>query len=216
MTQKTARFPAITVSFGLFCSSALVNTARFGLFCSSVLACFVLFPAFCPVALADTASSGRNYAAGRAAGENAASVMTWILGNIGFILLGVAALILIVMVIAAKRKARHQEELAARVARLEKEHLSQLSPEEYRKEIHRAFVAQERAKLSDSLRYDILCRDGFRCQICGATQQDGYKLHVDHIVPVSKGGRTEPGNLRTLCERCNMGKSDKIERVMHG
>ena len=33
-------------------------------------------------------------------------------------------------------------------------------------------------------------------------------------MPVSKGGRTEPGNLRTLCERCNMGKSDKIERVI--
>lgn len=69
----------------------------------------------------------------------------------------------------------------------------------------------ERAKMSNSLRYDILRRDGFRCQICGATQEDGVKLHVDHIIPVAKGGKTEYGNLRTLCEECNRGKSDKIE-----
>ena len=69
----------------------------------------------------------------------------------------------------------------------------------------------ERAKLSASLRYDILKRDGFKCQICGATIKDGVKLHVDHIFPVSKGGKTEPNNLRTLCDKCNLGKSDKIE-----
>ncbi|MBP3922045.1 MAG: topoisomerase DNA-binding C4 zinc finger domain-containing protein [Ruminiclostridium sp.] len=34
---------------------------------------------------------------------------------------------------------------------------------------------------------------------------------MDHIVPVSKGGKSIPSNLRTLCERCNIGKSDKIE-----
>ncbi len=54
-------------------------------------------------------------------------------------------------------------------------------------------------------------RDGFKCQICGSTAKDGVKLHVDHIIPVSKGGKTEPKNLRTLCDRCNLGKSDKIE-----
>lgn len=72
-------------------------------------------------------------------------------------------------------------------------------------------IQLERAKMTDSLRYDMLKRDNFRCQICGATaQDDGVKLHVDHIVPVSKGGRTIPSNLRTLCDRCNMGKSDKM------
>lgn len=77
----------------------------------------------------------------------------------------------------------------------------------------RQFVAQQRRLMSDSLRYDVLRRDGFRCQICGATQKDGVKLHVDHIFPVSKGGKTEISNLRTLCERCNMGKRDKVENV---
>lgn len=65
--------------------------------------------------------------------------------------------------------------------------------------------------MTPSLRYDVLKRDGFRCQICGATQADGVKLHVDHIIPVSKGGKTEINNLRTLCEECNVGKGAKIE-----
>ena len=61
------------------------------------------------------------------------------------------------------------------------------------------------------LRYDILRRDGFKCKICGRSAADGIKLHVDHIIPFSKGGKTTPSNLRTLCQECNIGKSNKIE-----
>lgn len=68
----------------------------------------------------------------------------------------------------------------------------------------------ERAKMTDSLRYDILKRDNYKCRICGFGAEDGVKLHVDHIIPVSKGGKTEINNLQTLCERCNMGKSNKL------
>lgn len=70
---------------------------------------------------------------------------------------------------------------------------------------------QERAKMSARLRYLILKRDGYKCQICGRTQEDGVKLHVDHIIPVSKGGETKMENLRTLCEDCNLGKGDMLE-----
>ena len=72
-------------------------------------------------------------------------------------------------------------------------------------------IAVERGEISDSLRYDILHRDNFACVICGASQRFGVRLHVDHIIPVSKGGKSTPDNLRTLCERCNIGKSNKIE-----
>lgn len=72
-------------------------------------------------------------------------------------------------------------------------------------------IKMERAKMTDSLRYDIMRRDKFRCQLCGSTAADGVKLHVDHILPVAKGGKTTPENLRTLCDRCNLGKSDKYE-----
>lgn len=68
-----------------------------------------------------------------------------------------------------------------------------------------------RSQMTDKLRYAILKRDGFRCKLCGRTADDGVKLHVDHITPVSKGGETVPSNLRTLCEACNLGKGDEIE-----
>lgn len=82
--------------------------------------------------------------------------------------------------------------------------------EERSEELRRRFIESERAKMSDSLRYKVLRRDDFKCKICGATADDGVKLHVDHIIPVSKGGKTELSNLQTLCERCNMGKSNKL------
>lgn len=73
------------------------------------------------------------------------------------------------------------------------------------------YASYQRSLLTPSLRYDILKRDGFRCTICGRGQEDGVKLHVDHIKPVSKGGETTPSNLRTLCQDCNLGKSDKYD-----
>lgn len=70
----------------------------------------------------------------------------------------------------------------------------------------------QRSKMSPSLRYNVMKRDGFRCTICGRSAiEDNVQLHVDHICPVSKGGKTELSNLRTLCQDCNLGKSDKYD-----
>ena len=65
--------------------------------------------------------------------------------------------------------------------------------------------------MSPSLRYEIMKRDGFRCVLCGREASDGVKLEVDHILPVSKGGKTVKSNLRTLCLECNRGKSNKYD-----
>ncbi len=90
--------------------------------------------------------------------------------------------------------------------------LDSVSQKRVDRETYEILAAGERSVLTDSLRYDILKRDGFRCVLCGMSSKDGAILHVDHIVPIAKGGRTEPSNLRTLCERCNLGKSDKLEQ----
>ena len=82
---------------------------------------------------------------------------------------------------------------------------------ETEQEMRIAQIEHERSLMTASMRYDILTRDGHRCVICGATVADGVKLHVDHIIPVSKGGKTIPSNLRTLCDRCNLGKRDKYD-----
>ena len=83
--------------------------------------------------------------------------------------------------------------------------------EKKRKQSHAYQVQKERGKMTDSMRYDVMRRDGFRCVLCGAKASDNVQLHVDHIFPVSKGGKTEENNLRTLCSRCNQGKSNKVE-----
>ena len=60
------------------------------------------------------------------------------------------------------------------------------------------------------LRFKVLSRDNFKCCACGASpaKDPSVELHVDHIIPWSKGGETELENLQTLCSKCNLGKSD--------
>jgi hypothetical protein len=55
-------------------------------------------------------------------------------------------------------------------------------------------------------RWEVLQRDGFTCQYCGAQPPDA-RLQVDHITPRSKGGRDTIDNLITACTPCNQGKS---------
>lgn len=60
------------------------------------------------------------------------------------------------------------------------------------------------------LRWHVLQRDHFTCCACGASPAltRGVELHVDHVVPWSKGGETVLDNLQTLCSTCNLGKSN--------
>ncbi len=58
------------------------------------------------------------------------------------------------------------------------------------------------------LRALVLMRDGARCQLCGRGPADGIRLDIDHIKPWSKGGETVLENLQSLCNVCNIGKSD--------
>lgn len=60
------------------------------------------------------------------------------------------------------------------------------------------------------LRWHVLQRDRFTCCACGASPAHTpvVELHVDHVVPWSKGGETVLENLQTLCSVCNLGKSN--------
>lgn len=60
------------------------------------------------------------------------------------------------------------------------------------------------------LRFLVMKRDRFKCRMCGASpaKDPSVVLHVDHVLPWSKGGRTEIDNLQTLCSKCNLGKSN--------
>lgn len=62
------------------------------------------------------------------------------------------------------------------------------------------------------VRYRVLVRDDFKCVLCGASPatDPACRLHVDHVVPFSKGGPTVIENLRTLCANCNVGKGAEM------
>jgi len=73
-----------------------------------------------------------------------------------------------------------------------------------------ALRQRERSLMSNRLRTDILRRDRGRCRMCGASAAEGVTLHIDHIVPVSHGGRTLSSNLQVLCQECNLGKGARF------
>jgi 5-methylcytosine-specific restriction endonuclease McrA len=50
-----------------------------------------------------------------------------------------------------------------------------------------------------ALRRLTLQRDGYRCTVCGATEQ----LEVHHVVPRRAGGADALSNLVTLCVACH-------------
>ncbi len=72
-----------------------------------------------------------------------------------------------------------------------------------------AIVRVERGKVSNKMRFSIYERDGHRCCNCGRSGR--YEdLEIDHIIPISKGGKSTYDNLQTLCHKCNVEKGNKM------
>ena len=72
----------------------------------------------------------------------------------------------------------------------------------------------QRSAMTNDLREAIKKRDNYTCCKCGNSvyNEPNLLLEVDHIVPISKGGKTEADNLQTLCWRCNREKGAKEEK----
>jgi 5-methylcytosine-specific restriction endonuclease McrA len=90
----------------------------------------------------------------------------------------VALVILIIVVVAIIDSYRH----AKRKERLQK--------------------PRKRQPIDQNIRWSVFIRDEYQCQRCGSR----HDLHVDHIVPWSRGGTDHPENLQTLCRKCNLKK----------
>lgn len=64
----------------------------------------------------------------------------------------------------------------------------------------------ERQPIPSVVKQIVWSRDGQQCVTCGSRQE----LEFDHIIPVSKGGSNDVGNIQLLCLSCNRRKSNKI------
>lgn len=67
---------------------------------------------------------------------------------------------------------------------------------------------QSSGYISGTIRYEVLKRARFRCELCGISA-DVKALEVDHIIPRSKGGSDDISNFQALCYSHNAMKRDR-------
>jgi len=58
-------------------------------------------------------------------------------------------------------------------------------------------------------RKNLLLRDRYTCQFCGRILP-AHELTLDHVIPRSRGGRTDWDNLVACCHKCNNLKGDRL------
>ena len=68
--------------------------------------------------------------------------------------------------------------------------------------------SRNRRLVSGTVRYSVLKRANYRCELCGI-KADDKALEVDHIVPKSLGGADDIINYQALCYSCNASKGNR-------
>lgn len=53
----------------------------------------------------------------------------------------------------------------------------------------------------------ILNKCNYKCVKCNSKEN----LEIDHIIPLSRGGRGDEDNMQVLCKKCNRSKKNKID-----
>ena len=56
----------------------------------------------------------------------------------------------------------------------------------------------------------VIERDGLICVYCGKLVTH-LTLHIDHVVPISRGGGNSMENLCVACKKCNLAKGAKMD-----
>lgn len=82
---------------------------------------------------------------------------------------------------------------------------------------HGKFISKERQRSMDEPNYslddwrDAMIHFGGQCPICGKVEGRAKKAKFDrdHIVPLSKGGKTVRSNIMPCCPTCNRGRGNK-------
>ena len=74
---------------------------------------------------------------------------------------------------------------------------------------HKYFSKNQRSLMTPELKRQVKIRDNYTCQCCGKYMPDEVGLHIDHITPVSRGGKSILPNLQVLCDKCNLRKGNR-------
>lgn len=66
-----------------------------------------------------------------------------------------------------------------------------------------------RRMVTQKMRLEVFSEANGVCFACSGQLFLHHPWHVDHDVPLVKGGDNDPGNLRLLCEKCNTTKGGR-------
>ena len=104
---------------------------------------------------------------------------------------------------------RNKAKIAAKTALHQK-----MFPEKYRINNANRNARKKEAggKLSKELPKKLMQLQKGKCRIC-KVKIDGSKYHMDHIIPIAKGGPNVDSNIQLLCPSCNCRKSAKLPHV---
>jgi hypothetical protein len=65
--------------------------------------------------------------------------------------------------------------------------------------------------VSAEVERQVLTRAGGRCEYCRMHQSlQGATFHIEHIIPLARGGTSVSENLALACPSCNLHKSDRV------
>jgi hypothetical protein len=63
---------------------------------------------------------------------------------------------------------------------------------------------------AESFRRLVVARAGGACEYCRLLEYaSGVTFHIEHVIPLSAGGKTILGNLALSCPGCNLSKADR-------
>ena len=71
-------------------------------------------------------------------------------------------------------------------------------------------MLQKKERIPLNLRRRVIERDGLYCVYCDDDLRDA-EIHMDHVIPESKGGETSYNNLQVTCRKCNLAKGTLSE-----
>ena len=61
---------------------------------------------------------------------------------------------------------------------------------------------------------EVEARAGGRCEYCRMHQSlQGATFHLEHVVPRSRGGLSQPNNLAWACPSCNLRKANRVQVI---
>lgn len=111
-----------------------------------------------------------------------------------------------VVEIRARHYRKHPERNRARVSKFKKAHKNRYVA--YRHNYFAQLRQNGGTVLAAEWEY-ILEKFGRRCLKCGRSEPQ-IRITMDHIVPISKGGKHTKENIQPLCISCNSSKKQKI------